>query len=148
MEQHQVYAQQQVDSFIELYLGGAEREKLDPILDACAVLYKSLDEDAQVDFKGSAKGFVRTYGFLGAILPYGNPEWEKLAIFLKFLVPKLPSPKEEDLSAGILEAIDLDSYRAEAQAMISIQLEDSDAEVDPVPAGRAVGEQTPELDFY
>ncbi|MGG3284388.1 type I restriction endonuclease subunit R [Paenibacillus solani] len=147
MEQHQVYTGYHVDNFIELYLNGAEREKLDPILDACAALYKGLDEDAQVEFKGSAKGFVRTYGFLGAILPYGNAEWEKLAIFLRLLLPKLPSPIEEDLSAGILEAIDLDSYRAEAQAMVSIQLEDSNAEVDPVPTGATGGNQASELDL-
>ena len=54
-----------------LYLGGADRDKLDPILDACVAVYTSdLDEDGQVDFKGKAKAFVRTYGFLAAILPY------------------------------------------------------------------------------
>ena len=59
-----------------------------------------LDEDGQVDFKGKAKAFVRTYDFLASILPYTNAEWEKLSIFLNFLVPKLPAPKEEDLSKG------------------------------------------------
>ncbi|MCL2669896.1 MAG: hypothetical protein FWE89_04360, partial [Syntrophaceae bacterium] len=78
--------------------------------------------DAQIRLKSFAKGFVRTYGFLGAILPYGNPEWEKLSIFINLLLPKLPSPVEEDLSLGILEAIDLDSYRAEAKAQMAIQL--------------------------
>jgi type I restriction enzyme R subunit len=39
------------------------------------------------------------------------------------LIPKLPSPKEEDLSKGILEAIDLDSYRAEIKQTMSIILE-------------------------
>ena len=47
------------------------------------------------------------------ILPYTESEWEKLSIFLTFLVPKLPAPVEEDLSKGILEAIDMDSYRVE-----------------------------------
>ncbi len=75
-----------------------------------------LDEDGQVDFKGKAKAFARTYGFLASILPYTNADWEKLSIFLNFLVPKLPAPKEEDLSKGILEAIDMDSYRVEKQA--------------------------------
>lgn len=56
---------------------------------------------------------MRSYGFLSAILPYTNAEWEKLSIFLNFLVPKLPAPKEEDLSKGILESIDMDSYRVE-----------------------------------
>jgi len=147
MEQQQVYTQNQVDHFIDLYLSDAERDKLDPILDACVSGYKQLDEDGQVEFKSSAKGFVRTYGFLGAILPYGNAEWEKLSIILNLLLPKLPSPKEEDLSAGILESIDLDSYRAEARSMISIQLEDENAEVEPVPMGGVGGKQPPELDL-
>ena len=77
---------------------------------------EQLDEDGQVDFKGKAKAFVRTYGFLASILPYTNAEWEKLSIFLNFLIPKLPAPNEEDLSKGILEAIDMDSYRVEKQA--------------------------------
>ena len=90
---------------------------------------------------------MRTYGFLGAILPYGSPAWEKLSIFLNLLLPKLPAPREEDLTQGILDAIDLDSYRAEAKAQVSIQLEDSDAEVGPVPAGGASSKPQPELDL-
>ena len=62
-----------------LYLGGADRDKLDPILDACVATYnEQLDEDGQVDFKGKAKAFTRTYGFLASILPYTNADWEKL----------------------------------------------------------------------
>ena len=85
-----------------------------------------------MDFKGKAKAFLRTYGFLAAILPYANAEWEKLSIFLTFLVPKLPAPIEDDLSKGILEAIDMDSYRVEKQAARDIQLPDEDAEIEPV----------------
>ena len=90
----------------------------------------------QVDFKGKAKGFVRTYAFLSCVLPYTNAEWEKRSIFLNFLVPKLPAPREEDLSKGILDAIDMDSYRVEKRAMRKILLPDEDAEIDPVPGRR------------
>ena len=102
---------------------GADRDKLDPILDNCVAIYKSdLDEDGQVDFKGIAKAFTRTYGFLYSILPYTNAEWEKLSILLTFLTPKLPAPEEQDLSKGILEAIDMDSYRVEVRATMAIAL--------------------------
>mgnify|MGYP000349680563 CR=1 FL=1 len=38
---------------------GADRDRLDPILDACVATYKEdLDEDAQVRFKGGAKGML------------------------------------------------------------------------------------------
>ena len=39
--------------------------------------------------------------------------WEDRSIFLNFLASKLPSPIEEDPSKGILDAIDMDSYRVE-----------------------------------
>ena len=134
-------------SFVALYLGGADRDQLDPILDACVAVYnEQLDEDGQVDFKGKAKAFTRTYGFLVAILPYTNAEWEKLSIFLNFLVPKLPAPIEEDLSKGILEAIDMDSYRVEKQAAVKIQLPDADAEIEPVPTTGGGRKPEPELD--
>ena len=59
----QVYSPEQIDDFVERYLDGAERDHLDPILDACVAVYRNdLDEDGQVDFKGKAKAFARTYG--------------------------------------------------------------------------------------
>jgi len=147
MEQYQVYSSDHIERLVDLYLNGAERDQLDPILDACAAVYKELHLEDQIKFKSAAKSFVRTYGFLGAILPYGNPDWEKLSIFLNLLIPKLPSPQDDDLSQGILEAIDLDSYRIEAQESMSLVLEDEDAEVDPVPAGKVGMKNDPEMDL-
>ena len=147
LDRAQVYAEEQVDEFVRRYLGGDERDRLDPILDACVAVYvRELDEDGQVDFKGKAKGFIRTYSFLSSILPYSNAEWERRSIFLNFLVPKLPAPEEPDLSKGILDAIDLDSYRVEKQAMQRIMLPDEDAEIEPVPNGGSGHRADPELD--
>jgi type I restriction enzyme R subunit len=143
----QVYAEGQIDELVAHYLGGADRDKLDPILDACVAVYKEqLGEDGQVDFKGKAKAFLRAYGFLSQVLPYTNADWEKLSIFLTFLVPKLPAPVEEDLSRGILEAIDMDSYRVEKQAAVNILLPDADAEIEAVPTSGGGRKPEPELD--
>ena len=98
-------------------------------------------------FKGSAKSFTRLYGFLSQILPYSNAGWEKLSIFLNFLIPKLPAPEEEDLSKGILETVDMDTYRTERQATVRIALEDEDAEIDPIQAERAGGVQAPLMEL-
>ena len=148
LDGHQVYTQHQVDSFVEAFLDGVTRDRLDPILDECVAAYLSdLAEDRQVDFKGNAKAFLRTYGFLGAVLPYGYPEWEKLSIFLNFLVPKLPAPQEDDLSRGVLETVDMDSYRAEKQQAVRIALADEDSEIDPVPPGGGGLLAEPQLDL-
>jgi type I restriction enzyme R subunit len=147
LDGYQVYSPGQIDDLVAQYLGGADRDRLDPILDACVADYRErLDEDGQVDFKGKAKALLRAYGFLSSILPYTNAEWEKLSIFLTFLVPKLPAPVEEDLSKGILEAIDMDSYRVEKQAAIKIQLPDKDAAIEPVPTTGGGHKPEPELD--
>jgi type I restriction enzyme, R subunit len=147
LEGHQVYNHAQVAELVELYLGGAERDRLDPILDACVAAYKEqLDEDAQVDFKGKAKASTRTYGFLAAILPYTDAGWERLSIFLNFLIPKLPAPEEEDLSKGMLDGIDMDSYRVEKRAVQQIQLADAEARIDPLPAEGGGSRAEPELD--
>ncbi len=142
----EVYTPADVDQLVERYLTGAQRDRLDPILDACVASYNDLGEDAQVAFKGSAKAFVRTYSFLAALLPYTTPSWEKLSIFLTFLLPKLPAPKEEDLAQGILDSIDMDSYRAEKRAVAKIQLADEDAILDPVPVAAGGSARDPELD--
>jgi type I restriction enzyme, R subunit len=65
---------------------------------------------------------------------------------LNFLVPKLPAPREDDLSKGILEAIDMDSYRVKKQAVQRVQLADQDVEVNPVPTDDGGSRAEPELD--
>ena len=143
----QVYSPAQVQELVKLFLDGVDRDRLDPILDACVSVYKdTLDEDQQVEFKGKAKVFCRTYDFLASVIPYTNPEWEKLSILLNLLTPKLPAPKEEDLAKGILEAIDMDSYRVEKKAVMKIALADADAEIEPIPTDAGGFKGQPEID--
>ena len=143
----QVYTEAQISDFARRFVLGEERDRLDPVLDACVAVYMSdLDEDGQVAFKGNAKAFVRMYRFLSSVLPYTRRDWEERSIFLDFLIPKLPSPREDDLSRGILEAIDMDSYRVEKQAVQEIVLADEDAEIDPAPTSGGGGRPEPEID--
>lgn len=146
MESIQVFSDQDVDTLVERYLANEPREVLDPILDRCVEVYKDLIMEDQIDFKSSAKTFVRTYNFLSAILPYGSIQWEKLSIFLTLLLPKLPKPEGEDYTEGLLEDVDLESYRAEAQETMRIQLENENGEIAPVPVSTSTGIDVPELD--
>ena len=146
LDQAQIYSQDEIDGLVEKYLNGEDRSTFEPALGQSAERYLKLTEDEQVRFKGSAKSFTRLYGFLSQILPYANPSWEKLSIFLNFLIPKLPAPEEPDLSLGILETVDMETYRAEKQATINIPMVDEDAEIDPIQAERGVGVQEPLLE--
>jgi type I restriction enzyme R subunit len=147
LDDAQVYSQEQVEQLVAQFLAGADRAQLDPILDACVAVYSNaLDEDGQVQFKSAAKSFCRMYPFLASVIDFRNAGWEKLAIFLDLLTPKLPAPKEEDLAKGILESIDMDSYRVEKQEALRIALSDRDAELEPVPTSSSARQPEPELD--
>ncbi len=147
LDEAQVYSPEQVHQFVELFLGDADRDRLDPILDACVAIYKNaLDEGQQVEFKGKAKAFCRTYDFLASVMPSTRPDWERLSILLNLLIPKLPAPDDPDFAKGILEAIDMDSYRVERKAVMKIALADEDAAIEPIPADGGGRKPEPELD--
>jgi type I restriction enzyme R subunit len=134
LDKLQVYTWPLVEEFVALFLSNSDRELLQPILNHCRQIYcEQLNEDDQVAFKAKAKAFVRSYDFLATILSYPQPEWEKLSIFLTLLVRALPAPEEDDLTKGMLELIDLDSYRIDKQNQQRLALPDDDATLDPAP---------------
>jgi type I restriction enzyme R subunit len=142
-----VYTWEQVDEFVALFLSNSDREDLQPILNHCRQFYsEQLSEDDQVAFKGKAKAFVRSYDFLATILSYDNAEWEKLSIFLTLLVRALPAPEEDDLTKGMLELIDMDSYRTEKQEQRSVPLPDQNSTLDPAPVSGGGFKTQPELE--
>ena len=51
-----------------------------------------------------------------------------------------------DLAKGILEAIDMDSYRVEKKAVMKIALEDKNAEIEPAPTDAGARKSEPEMD--
>ncbi|MBU2548079.1 MAG: type I restriction endonuclease subunit R, partial [Proteobacteria bacterium] len=52
----------------------------------------------------------------------------------------------EDLSIGILETIDMDSYRVEVKSSLQISLPDQDSEIGPVPTSGGGYMPEPEID--
>ncbi|NLR63027.1 type I restriction endonuclease subunit R [Chitinophaga varians] len=134
LDNAQVYATDDVINFTDLYITSTDRTTLDPIIDACVAQFRSeLHVDAQIGFYVKARSFYRTYAFLSKILSFSNTYWERLYWFLKFLIPKIKPAEHDDLAKGILEAIDLDSYRLSKTTTENIRL-DGGEEIDPTPA--------------
>ena len=147
LDQAQVYAEEEIRDLVKKYLDGVDRPALDPVIEVCVERFAELTEDERIKFKGNAKAFNRLYNFLSQVLPYANHSWEELSIFLTLLIPKLPALQDEDLAAGIQNAVDMETYRTEKQATISIALEDEDAEIDPIQAQRGGGAPEAQLEF-
>jgi type I restriction enzyme R subunit len=143
----QVYSNEDVHNFTDLFFNKAERDELDPIIDACVQNYKyQISQDEQIDFLVKAKSFNRTYAFLSKLLSFNNPYWERLFWFLKYLIPKLKPQETEDLAKGIIESINMDSYRLTRETTMNIAMEPDPMELDPAPADASGRTSEPELD--
>ncbi|MBN2746850.1 MAG: type I restriction endonuclease subunit R, partial [Bacteroidales bacterium] len=147
LEAFEVYTKYQTDDFFEKYIEGADRTKLDPIIDWSVGIFKNdLEKDDKIDFKAKVKSFLRVYSYLAKILDFNNQDWEKLFWFLKYLVTKLYIDQSDDLAEGILDSINMDSYRPSKETTQNIALEPEPGEVAPIPVDVGGGQQEPELD--
>lgn len=147
LEKFEVYNEEVVTDFFEKYSGNAERTILDPIIDSAAHIFKfDLNIDKKIDFRIKVKSFLRTYSYLAKLLDFNNLYWEQLWWYLKYLFPKLIVEDNEDLAQGIIESIDMDSYRPAKQGTENILMEDEPGFVKPIPVGVGGGKSQPELD--
>lgn len=145
IETANIYTETDIYSLNEKYWSGAPREEIDPIINISVERFKELEENSQIRCKSSIKAFLRTYPFLAAVLPFKSVEWEKLNTYYSLLIHKLPVLKGEDFTEGLIEAIDFDQYRIIKGEEQKIELENSDAEIEPTPVGRPKGKSDPDM---
>ncbi|MEZ4954382.1 MAG: DEAD/DEAH box helicase family protein [Saprospiraceae bacterium] len=148
LDRFDIYSEETVKDFFFKYATGVERTVIDPIIDSVVAIFDNeLEKDKQIDFKMKAKSFLRTYSYLAKITDFTVVYWEELWWFLKLLVPKLKIDSTGDLAEGILEAVDLDSYRPSKETTQKINLLNEPGVVDPIPVTVRGGTIDPEFDL-
>lgn len=116
------------------------------MLDTSSEIFRNdLAEEQQIDFRAKVKTYVRLYIFLSQIVPFENPYLERLYIFLNHLQNKLGGDTSIDLAQGILDNIDMDSYRLQLEATTSIAMEQGE-DLKPIPTDMRGGSSEPEID--
>ena len=145
IEEANIYTSDDINLLNEKYWSGASREEIDPIINTSVDRFKELELDTQIRCKSSVKGFLRTYPFIAAVLPYKSFEWEKLNTYFLLLIHKLPVLKGEDFTEGLIESIDFDQYRLIKGEEVKIELENSDAEIAPIEIGKPGGKSEPDM---
>ena len=129
-----LYGEDDIEKFNELFFNGEDAEKLHPIIDETVSRFDLIEKEAEkIDFKIKAKQFVKLYGQLACIMPFPAPNWEKLHWFLKFLIPKLKvKDKGVDHLDALLESVDLSTYGLERIRLNQhIELDGAATELDP-----------------
>ncbi len=145
IEEANIYTEEEVRDLNEKYWSNAPRETLDPIVNKAVERFKTLEDNTQITTKSCIKGFLRTYPFIAAVMPFKSTEWEMLDTYFSLLVHKLPKLTGEDFTEGLLESIDFDKYRLIKNDEKKIELENKNSEIEPIPVGTAKGPQEPDL---
>jgi type I restriction enzyme, R subunit len=101
----------EVDAGVAAILGGdvtkgkGASAALNAAIDPAVERFEAREEDEQDEFRDALNGFVRTYAFLGQVVPFSDPDLEKLHHYGKFLLAKLPRPDAGgtvDLSGAVV----------------------------------------------
>lgn len=147
LDNFHVYTTEQVQLFSDKIISNVPIDQLHSILDSAAnIFWSDLDEKSQEDFRVKCKSYVRLYVFLAQIVPFINPYLERLYIFLNHLQNKIVKKEGEDLAQGILDNIDMDSYRLQKDGEFKIALKQGD-ELKPIPTEMRGAVFEPELDY-
>jgi type I restriction enzyme R subunit len=138
IEQYKLYTKYQVDEFCkEFYSKSDTDEKLHPIIDRVVDTYQDrLNNEEKDNFKSIIQSFIRLYSYVTQISNFGEVEWEKSFVFLRFLNKKLPKGKNDRVT--ILDYVDLDSLRIQMVGESSLSLVDKVGELEPNSGGTSI----------
>ena len=109
LEAYQYFWKQEVEEFAQVFFKPKVKQKpsdqgllhaaLNPALTRFGA---EQDEDRQEEFRGLLLSYIRLYGFVSQIAPFGDPDLEKLYAFARLLRTKLPKRQE----GGIIDLDD------------------------------------------
>lgn len=98
----QVFWESEVESFSKVFFSGyqtkADQQKLYAIITPAIDRYKALEKEKQEDFKKQLTAFIRAYAFLAQVMPFSDPDLEKVYVYARLLrnaLPKNPTERFE-----------------------------------------------------
>jgi type I restriction enzyme R subunit len=131
LDQAQVYHWSEVEAFANIFYRSPEQQKvadhaamqkqLQPAVDR----FKAIpDEEKRTEFREKLSAYGRVYAFMSQIIPYADPEMEKLYSYGRFLVPHLPV--DRDPAIRLTDEVGLQYYRLERVSSGAIVLHEGE----------------------
>jgi type I restriction enzyme R subunit len=128
------FTTEEINRFATVYFDpNGTQDLLHAALQPAVDRYSDATEDERVPFRGHLKDFVSLYAFLSQIITFVDAELEKLYLFGRLLLRKLPVTRER-LPVEIQQQIDVDSYRVQKTGTGSIRLRRGTTELEPIKA--------------
>lgn len=126
----------EVNGFVDELYTKATPDKLNYIIDGVVsrINEENLTEEEMESFKTTVFDYLKKYAFISQIVTFEDPQLEKLFIFLKHLIKKLPR-RENPLPYEVLEAIDMETYKVEKKVEANLTLNNAEGTIDPMGKG-------------
>ena len=139
LEKFGIHEAKDVEAFANLWFDKSKTDKQKlPLLHAAVdpVVRKWLAEaeEEQVDYKSKARDFVKLYSFMSSLVSINDTGLEKLFVFLRFLISKLPAQKGE-LPTAVLGMVDMEKLAVRKNEKKDIGLKRGETKVDPLNYG-------------
>jgi type I restriction enzyme R subunit len=131
LDSAQVYWQQEVTDFARVFFKPAEKQReadkgmLHKHINPAVERFKGLPEDKKEEFRGDLATFVRLYSFLCHIVTFQDPDLERLYVFARLLLTRLPQ-RTGGGSLVLDDEVRLAYYRANQTFVGSASLEAGD----------------------
>jgi type I restriction enzyme R subunit len=96
LDGYQVYYQQEVEEFAKVFYKPKARQtqadhaKMNACLDPAVGRFKELDREEQEEFRKVLGAYRNLYAFLSQVIPFQDPDLEKLYAYVRYLMSKLP----------------------------------------------------------
>jgi type I restriction enzyme, R subunit len=126
------YSEEDINRFATIYFDPkGTQDKLNAALAPVVERYTEAFDEDKADFKGHLTDYVRLYAFLSQIITFVDTDLEKLYVFGRLLLRKLPASLER-LPLEIQQNIDIESYRIKQTSKGPISLPRGEKELDPI----------------
>lgn len=140
------FSKEEVEGFASMYYLGEKHDKLNSSLDVVVERIEETMPEEKRDFRTKVNDYLRQYGFVSQILSFEDTSFEKLYIFLKFLLRKLPVAKD-DLPVEILRQVNLNSLKIVNKGTVSVSLTNEATMLDPLGGGSLTSDTPIEMDL-
>ena len=135
LEKYGIHDTAEVEAFAKLWFAAKPNiEKLHAAVDPVAKKWQAEEEEDQADYKSKARDFVKLYSFMSGLVSIHDTGLEKLFVFLRFLLPKLPA-KTGGLPMEVLGMVDMEKLAVRKNEKKDIALKRGEAKVDPLKYG-------------
>ncbi|MHB0874913.1 MAG: type I restriction endonuclease subunit R [Anaerolineae bacterium] len=129
---YRFYTDEDLDRFARVYFDlDGSLGRLYAALEPVRQRYEQADEADRTTFRGYLREYVRLYAFLSQVIRFVDADLEKLYVFSRLLLRRLPA-KREDLPLEIQQNVDMESYRLVHTATGTIELARGKRRLPPV----------------